>query len=297
MRTMNRILCPIDLSDITGHTASCAVMMARRYKARITALYISNPLVVPSAAFAVLGPAPLPILTDDELKDTRHLIIREFSNAGAPDIDVVVDSGAVAGRITQLAASLPADLVVIGTHGAGGFQHLVLGSVTERVLRQAACPVLTVPPRARSTASLPFSRVLCPVDFSASSRAALDFAFTMAGDNGAALTVLHVFEWPAEGESLLYRPMNVPEFKRMVEQDAAKTLRAFVAHPPAGCRPASRIAHGKAYREILAVAAEEAADLIVMGVQGRNALDLMLFGSTTNQVIRLATCPVLTVRC
>jgi nucleotide-binding universal stress UspA family protein len=57
-----------------------------------------------------------------------------------------------------------------------------------------------------------------------------------------------------------------------------------------------RTAHGKPYREILGIATEDRADLIVMGVHGRNALDLMLFGSTTNQVVRRATCPVLTLR-
>ena len=76
--------------------------------------------------------------------------------------------------ILDRAASLPADLIVMGTHGAGGFQHLVLGSVTEKVLRQAACPVLTVPPRAQATSRLPFSRLLCAVDFSDVSLAALD---------------------------------------------------------------------------------------------------------------------------
>jgi nucleotide-binding universal stress UspA family protein len=56
------------------------------------------------------------------------------------------------------------------------------------------------------------------------------------------------------------------------------------------------VAHGKPHEQILAVAAEERPDLIVVGVQGRKPLDLMLFGSTTNQVVRRATCPVLTVR-
>ena len=58
----------------------------------------------------------------------------------------------------------------------------------------------------------------------------------------------------------------------------------------------SRVVHGKAYTEILHVAAEVEADLIVMGVHGRNAVDLMMFGSTTNQIVRRATCPVLTLR-
>ena len=98
-------------------------------------------------------------------------------------------------------------LIVIGTHGAGGFEHLVLGSVTEKVLRRATCPVLTVPPRARTTAKLPFKRILCPLDFSESSLAALDFAFSLAQQGDAELTILHVFEWPAEDESLATRPL------------------------------------------------------------------------------------------
>ena len=62
------------------------------------------------------------------------------------------------------------------------------------------------------------------------------------------------------------------------------------------CRPSLRIGHGKPYREILGVATEDAADLIVMGVHGRNPLDVALFGSTTNHIVRQATCPVLTLR-
>jgi len=60
--------------------------------------------------------------------------------------------------------------------------------------------------------------------------------------------------------------------------------------------PNPMIRHGKPYAEILRLAAEETVDLIVMGVHGRNVIDLTLFGSTTNQVVRLATCPVLTLR-
>jgi len=74
-------------------------------------------------------------------------------------------------------------------------------------------------------------------------------------------------------------------------------MRALVADGAGNwCRPMTRLRHGKAYREILAEATESFSDLIVIGVHGRNPLDLMLFGSTTNQVVRRATCPVLTVR-
>jgi len=296
MRKMTNILCPIDLSDTTREGARHAAMLARWYHARVTVLHVCNPITIPAADFAMLGPIPIPALTEDERKDLLEQIARECTSAGFDDVDLVIQSGNAAARIVELSRSLPADLVVIGTHGASGFQHLVLGSVAEKVLRQASCPVLTVPPRAHTKAALPFSRVLCPVDFSDPSDAAVEFAFSIASESNAQLTVLHVFEWPPDGEALIYRPMNVPEALRQMEHDAGVRLKELVARPIENCRPAIRIAHGKAYREILGVATEEAADLIVMGVHGRNALDRMLFGSTTNQVIRRATCPVLTVR-
>jgi nucleotide-binding universal stress UspA family protein len=185
----------------------------------------------------------------------------------------------------------------MGTHGAGGFEHLVLGSVTEKVLRKAECPVLTVPPKARASSNLPFKRILCPVDFSDSSLAALDFAFSLAQLDQAELTILHVFEWLPGDEALTNRPINVPEYRREVERDFSQKLDQLVPDSVRSwCRPATRIGHGKPYREILGAAIENRADLIVMGVHGRNALDMMLFGSTTNQVVRRATCPVLTLR-
>jgi nucleotide-binding universal stress UspA family protein len=207
----------------------------------------------------------------------------------------VVESGPPANRILTRAGALPADLIVIGTHGAGGFEHLVLGSVAEKVLRKAACPVLTVPHHARTTSRMPFKRLLCPVDFSESSLAALEFAFSLAQEGDAELTILHVFD--AGEESLTDRPINVPEYRRQLEHDLTVKLDALVPDSVRSwCRPLTRTAHGKAYREILGIATEENCDLIVMGVHGRNALDLMLFGSTTNQVVRRATCPVLTLR-
>ncbi len=156
---------------------------------------------------------------------------------------------------------------------------------------------MTVPPRARTTSTLPFKRLLCPVDFSESSLAALDVAFSLAQEGDAELTIFHVFEWPADDEPLTTRPFTVPEYRHEREYDA--TARLYQLVPGSAwdwCHPRTRLAHGKAYREILGIASEDNSDLIVMGVHGRNALDLMLFGSTTNQVVRRATCPVLTLR-
>ena len=175
------------------------------------------------------------------------------------------------------------DPIAMGTHGLTGFEHLVLGSVAERVLRTSPVPVLTVPPRAVSTSSLPFHRIVCPVDRSETAAAALTVAQSIARESGAELTVGHVVDIPAE--PLTTRPIVSPEDWREFEAELRTRLGADVV-----------IRHGKPYREILEEAVKRSADLIVIGVHGRNPIDMLLFGSTTNQVVRRATCPVLTIR-
>ena len=297
MREITRILCPIDLSDNSQHAVTHAVLLARWYGASITALHVCNPIVIPSTDFVVVGGGMPPPLTDTEIADVEREVLARFAPRSSVDVDVLVQSGHPARQILECAGALRADLIVIGTHGASGFEHLLLGSVTEKVLRKAICPVLTVPPHARTTSKLPFRRLVCPVDFSDSSLAALDFALSLAQQGEAELTILHVCEWRPEDEPLTNRPISVPEFRPQLERDLSEKLLGLIPDAVRNwCRPTIRIAHGKAYREILGVAAEDQADLIVMGVQGRNALDVMLFGSTTNQVVRRATCPVLTLR-
>jgi nucleotide-binding universal stress UspA family protein len=298
MREIRRILCPVDLSDDSRHAVNHAVVVARWYDAAVTALHVYNPMVVPTiSGFAVVGPYLPPPLTQTEIEEIHARVMSCFDSASGVRVDVFVEGGRPAPRILESARSLPADLIVIGTHGASGFEHLVLGSVTEKVLRQATCPVLTVPPHSRSTAKLPFKRILCPVDFSDSSVAAIDFALSLAQEGDAELTVVYVFEgWP-DNESEAMRVYSIPEYRRDLEREITGKLQALIPDSTRDwCRPSVRLGYGKPYREILGMATEEAADLIVMGVHGRNALDLMLFGSTTNQVVRRATCPVLTLR-
>jgi nucleotide-binding universal stress UspA family protein len=143
----------------------------------------------------------------------------------------------------------------------------------------------------------PYRRILCPVDFSAASDRALRYAVSLAEEAKAKLTVLHVLEWFPEQDIREHRHFDVPEYRRFLEEDARRRLaKAVPAEARAWCEPAELVGCGKAYREILRVAAEEKSDAIVMGVHGRGALDVLLFGSTANQVVRHATCPVLTVR-
>lgn len=300
MPAISRILCPVDFSEPSRHAIDHAVVIAGWYKAPIAALHVYNPVPPPVGGFDTAGYEPRTVPDPQAVNELRDAVRQSFASAVAAGVEVqtLIDHGSAASSIVDRARTLPADLIVMGTHGTGGFEHLLLGSVTEKVLRKARCPVMTVPPRARSTSRLPFKRLLCPIDFSESSRAALELAFSFAQEGDAELTLLHVIEWPpADEEPPSTWGLNVPEYRQYQEQDARSKLQKLVPDSVSQwCSPHTHIARGKPYREILGHAAEGGVDAIIMGVTGRSALDQTLFGSTTNQVVRRATCPVLTLR-
>ncbi len=293
--SIERILCPIDFSDISHHALAHAAAIAKWYEARLTMFY----------AFVSLPTVDAPPLVLEE-EDRARLIaqMREFAGSVARDVPVdyqVREAGLVHDAIVTQVDAAKADLLVLGTHGRSGFQRLFLGSVTEKVMRKVKCPTLIVPPRAPDVApdaSVQFRRILCPIDFSYSSLAALEHAINMAEEADGQLTLLHVTEVPA---ALTQEPFVVDtELSRVRDaavNDARRRLETLIPEEAGDyCKVDTAVVEGRAYREILRQAAEKKTDLMVMGVHGRGALDLLLFGSTTHHVIRASTCPVLIVR-
>src|SRR5581483_3456749 len=214
MAPIRTILCPVDFSNDTDHAIAHATALARWYHAKIVGLHVFQPVFAAVPAFPAGGYAGGPVPDDTTVaefeNDVRHAL-RQATVA-----DVAIDAHCVIGdparTILAWSASLPADLIVIGTHGAGGFEHLMLGSVTEKVLRRAVCPVMTIPPRTRTTAVLPYKRILCPVDFSDPSMSALASALAIANESQADVTLMHVLEWPSDMEPRTNRGFNVPEY-------------------------------------------------------------------------------------
>ena len=181
MIAINKILCPVDLSDGSRHGFDHAVAIARWYGASITILHVFE--TVPVAAYATGAGSPGDVLTPPEralvLADLERMVAAE-SGEGV-SITIRTAEGHPSAEILNASMEMAPDLLVIGTHGRSGFQRLVLGSVTEKVLRRAPCPVLSVPPRAvADPAPVAYKRILCAVDFSNSSLAALKYATSLA---------------------------------------------------------------------------------------------------------------------
>ena len=297
MLEIRRILCPIDFSDECRHALVHATAVAKWYGAAITLLHVSHPeaFTNPPLLFDELPTGPAMIESALRAAEEELPKWSQSVTAAGVEVETLVERGYPVQRILARAATLPADLVVLGTHGRSGFERVILGSVTEKVLRKALCPVMAVPPAAVSAGKLPYTRLLCPVDFSDSSEAALRFACSLAEEADARLTIVHVFDWEPGDDPILAR-FDTAEFFEVVERQSRERLDRLVPEEArVWCQPETVMARGKPYREILALADAKQADLIVLGVRGRNPIDLALFGSTANQVVRRARCPVLTV--
>jgi len=294
-----RILCPIDFSETSTRALACAAAIARWYGGRLALLH-----VVPvfddnmESSFPWKGDhprTPYAPVRADVLADMRRSIAEADATALGPD--VMTEEGRTHVLIVERARD--ADLLVLGTHGRGGFDRLLLGSVTEKVIRTAHCPVLTVSPSASPNAvtQTPFKRIVCPVDFSSSSLRALDYALDLAGQADGCVTILHALDYMDAEEPCEHVDAAVRQGRQHIIDDARERVHAVAAQRDATwCRIEEQVVIGRAYRAMLGYATTHRADLIVMGAQGRGGLDLMLYGSNTHHVVRGAACPVLTLR-
>jgi nucleotide-binding universal stress UspA family protein len=293
MLTLARILCPTDFSDVSRRAEAYATALARYYDASLCLLHVDPPMPV----MAPYGEIPVDIRLFEEQREQagRDLAdARARATAAGVPVETTIRGGHPAREILDAIVEQASDLVVLGTHGRGGVEHLLLGSVAEKVVRKAPCPVMVVPPGAHSDAGVFFGRILCPVDGSSASHDAVTFALSLARETDGQLTLLYVVEpVPAAGE---FGALDAEEYQRIGEAHGRRVLAGAVpAEVREWCRIEDRIALGKASQRILDTAAAERTDIIVLGVRGRGAIDLFAFGSTTNEVIRRATCPVLAV--
>lgn len=203
----------------------------------------------------------------------------------------------VAPVILELADEVDADLIVMSTHGRRGLGNVLLGSVTEEVLRLARCPVLTIRAGVEATGFPEAGPILVPVDFSEHSRQALALARELAQRFSARIEVLHVFERPIHPEIYLGgMPLDSPDF-RTVETSLREALETFVRETPG---PDVDIGHfvleGRAVPVILEFAEQHEVGLIAIATHGLTGLAHVLLGSVSEKIVRRAECPVLTAR-
>lgn len=301
---LNRILCPIDFSDFSERALARAGRLALHFGARVTALYViplNSTAMMVAGASAGGGYIAIP---ESLFREQRREAENELARFVDPQrrLGVTIDARVVEGepwmQIGEAAHALPADLVVMGTHGKSGWDRLLLGSTTEKVMRLVACPVLTVG-RSDAIGTGPlFHRILCAADLSPASTRTLELALSFAQEGLARVTLLHVLEGHL-GDRLpsLRGPgadtgVDVPDIVDL----ALQQLRAAGRPARDFCAVEEMVEGGTPWREIVRVAEKTRADLIVVGAHVGGGLGRMFLGSTANQVLRHAPCPVLIAR-
>lgn len=294
--TLTRVLSPTDFSEFATAAGAYAAALASAYGATLRLLHVSTPFPV-VAPYANIQGDPGIFEAQREQSESALAVLATQARKAGVTVETELREGNAVREILHAAQDWGADVIVLGTHGRGGFERLVLGSVTEKVLRQASSAVLTVPQGliGRDPGTLRWQRILCPHDGSQASKAGVDYAASLAERSGAQLTLLSVAESIPYGGDFTSPDYSAFRAERL--QHAADALNT--ALPPEvrrRCTVIERVVYGKPSQQILEVAKQDAPDLLVMGLQGRGALDLLMFGSTTNHVVRYAECPVMTVR-
>jgi nucleotide-binding universal stress UspA family protein len=286
--TFKNILFATDFSEVSQHALMHALAMAKRFDAKLTVVHVAPP---ESQVPIPMEPVPLEMDWQKQRAAESMKHLEEFEPLHMYPHETVLKQGNPWPEMAGLIDSRSFDLIVLGTHGRGMFGQLLLGSVAEEVLRHAPCPVLTVGPDVLPALldHQQLSHVLYATDFSDDSKHAFPFALSLAEENDAELTLMHVLEQ--------LEPMPM-QYSRDLLADYRKRLWDLVPDDAElWCKPQVAVDVGDAAPEIVRYAHDRQADLIVMGVHSGNVVASHLPWTVVHSVVRHARCPVLTVRC
>lgn len=308
MLPLQRILCPTDFSDFSYGAIEKGAELAKHFGAELCVLHVTptlenTPGLTPFPEFVGVDPSQYETATwEGAQRELSGLIERHHLK----DVRVraLVRRGYAADEIVSAADEEKSDLIILPTHGLTGWRQNIFGSVAEKVLRVAHCPVLVKRVEVPEPVGVitPPRKILCSTDFSEPSFAALQIAGEWATHFGAELCLIHVVETQASPGLFLWKE----DIEEAMQAEAVQQLHTILRdHLPQliSARPIVRL--GSAADEIAAVVAEEGADLIVIATHGASGwrgavsgtpMEHLLFGSVTTNVLRLTSCPILTVR-
>ena len=295
MTTIHRILYATDLSHVSAPAWDEARLLGKLFGAEIVLLHVVPPLPVLPAEASIP-----PHVYEELLRSMRREAEEGFDrllgsvSASGLKIRIRLEEGAPAQRILEVVTEEAADLLIVGTHGRTGLQAAILGSVADRLVRQATCPVLTVRPTPGSGARREIHRICYATDFSPTARAAWPWVVALAKATDAEVDLVHVTFEPVADRHL---PAEVIGRMAQLLHDEGHAAAERFLEPSTLPRERVhvRLPRGVPGEQIVRRAQDQAADLVVMGTHGWSGIARWMLGSVANHVIQAAQCPVLTV--
>jgi nucleotide-binding universal stress UspA family protein len=289
MIRFQKILCPVDFFPASQQAFDYAVRMAAGYEASVHALHVVAPVI--PAAYG--GPISLGTLTAELIAQSEDLLSRLKAKADKARVPVQTQvlQGDVDDQILKAVRSTRADLVIMGTHGRRGFERWIMGSVTEKMMRTCPVPLLLTGPSPKGR--VPPSKIrniLLTTDFSKGTENAVRYAFSIAQENQASVTFLHVVHERSA-------PLGGKLTQQLINDIRQKLDELVPAEARVWCDVATRVETGEPYQTIGRILDKEKVSLLVMNIHGKSLLDRALVGSTAERVVRSAgsRCPVLLI--
>ena len=285
--SLARIMVATDFSPISDRALDYAVSLARRFGSQI---YLTH--IITSKGHGVLeSEAGAP--AGDELHRIAHKQAQEVVDSGrlyGVRYEVVIEQGKLWPTLESLLEKYEIDLLFLGTHGMRGTLKLLFGSAAEEIFRHARLPVITVGPVVKEEAPFEaeFKNILLATDFGPGAERAAAFAYALAQEHRSRLMLLHVIphaDNAFDRDSILEREAITHQLRELVP--AGSDLR---------CKLELHLANGKPVEEILHVAKQTKADLIVIGAKKRGSLAGHIPHTKASGVVLRARCPVLTIK-
>lgn len=285
------IVVATDFSDHAASAVAVGAEIAKQHGARVVLVHAVMAMTPTAPEFI-----PVPASFYEELRTLAHsqleALAQPLRQQGLNAEARIMAEPAVSAVLAAV-EDRQADLVVVGTRGMSGVKRLLLGSTAARLIREAPCPVLTVPVEAQTT----LRKALVATDFSDHAAAAAAAAARLLGRDEAEprqLVLLHAYRYPSalshlDGAALVDAISATDEAAR----GRLAALAESLARP--GLRIEIRAEPGEPAETILERAGDLGADLVAMGTHGRSALKRLFLGSNTERVLPSASCPVLTV--
>ena len=274
---LKNILFPTDFSERSAAALPYAAAVARSYQAKVYVAHVTvpEPAVAPAAAWDAAS---------GRISQPEMAILDRCDLLNGIPYETLLEKGEIWEVLSEMIRERDIDLIVVGTHGCGGFKKLILGSVAEEIIREAPCPVMGVGPQVPSRTQIPgsMSHILLATDFGDGSLAALKYAVSFAEENHARLTVVHV----VDHRDAPLAP-NQDAFQLLLSSDLN------LVSPPD-----LLVKSGAPAEVILEQAAEMQSDLIVVGAHDTpaGALSTRAAWPTLHRLLCEAQAPVLTVR-
>lgn len=291
---IKRILFATDFSACADRALEYALTLTDLWKSELTVMTVLELYPGMDPDYTV-NKMYLDHLRDEAKRQLASLESRV--KAAGHSIATRIDVGIPSQCVQAVAEEIGADLLVVGTHGRTGLDHVLVGSTAERVVRIAPCPVLAVKAdkgAAPATQAPAIKRIVVPIDLSTCSLDALEYAVQFAKPLGASLTILHAMEPVAYGlDFSLSHAKEWKEQRAYLEKRLTVLTACLTAHD---LQADYALKPGLPADSITSYVTAQGYDLMIMGTHGRRGLSHVLVGSIAGAMLRHAPCPVLTVR-